>query len=120
MGAPIVQQQCGPYSGTRFEAVLPWPNPLGIAAGTYPFYIAGWKWTTDPDNMTLGNAGAIYKASGINPRTMQALPPPEDYAVNRRLGRQPWFLNYPIKHRGCHNGATAAAELAKGMWEDGR
>ena len=118
MGAPIAQDKCGPYSGTRFEAVLPWPNPLGIAAGTYPFYITGWKWTTDRENMTRGNVGVIYKGSGINPRTMQALPSPDEYGVNRRMGRQPWFLNYPIEHASCHNGAVQAAKLAKMMWED--
>ena len=94
-------------------------SPMGIAPGSYPLYIGGWKWATKDANIQDADVGLIVKCSGLNPKPRPGRgqkPNTCDYGRDRQ-GCQPTLIQFPIAHREYHEGCGQV--VAVGLCEEG-
>ena len=104
-------------------------NALGVAAGDYVIYVAGWRAPMDPDFVTAANAAVVVKVFGWIPGDRTVQKPPlflaEDgtmlnpYAINRGTGCQPNTLSWPVKHHSFSEGLHTVIGSCRYAWECG-
>ena len=112
-----------PSTHSAFEMQVPMSpfNAMGVEEGIYPLFGGGWQPPTCEDFVTWANVGVFVKVSGTNPDPdAPEFPFPEQYAVNRHMGRQPYILSFPIKHWKYGEGYKHVIGAIRLQWEKGR
>ena len=80
-------------------------NPMGIAPGSYEVLLSGWRIPTDSEFITDKDVGLVVKCSGFNPTPgASQMPNDAEYGRHQVSQRQPWILNFPIKHKDSWGG----------------